>query len=300
MRNWNKWELEDIEYLKQNYPEKESKGCIKLHNKFTLKAIKYKASELGIKSNNWKKWSKEEDSILLESWKKDKMKDLLDKFPNRNYNQLMLRAKKLGVKSEINRARKGNLEFLNYLNPKSCYWWGFIIADGHISKKGELVITLSNLDEKHLIKLSNLLDCNIYKKGNFVNLRLGDKVFGEKWLKLLSINAPKTYFPPDLSMFYTKENLLPFIIGLIDGDGCIWNSKNWPNLRIELHGNWLNTLELISNKLKEFYNIECKVKISKRGYSQININTKKDLKILKDYIYNIDYLERKWSKLNNL
>lgn len=300
MRNWNKWTKEDIEYLKNNYPNGESKGCIELHSKFTLQAIKYKAIKLGIKSNNFTKWSLEEESLLKESWKKDTLEKLLEKFPNRNYNQLMHKARLLGVKSETNRARKGSLEFLNQLNPKSCYWWGFVIADGHISHKGELAITLSNLDKQHLLKLSSILGCNISERGNFVHLRIGDKSFGEKWLNILSINAPKTYFPPDLSVFYTKEYLLPFIIGLIDGDGCIWENKNWLNLRIELHSNWLNTLQLISDKLKEFYDIDCKIKTSKRGFSQLNINTKKDLKILKDYISNVDYLERKWNKLSNL
>lgn len=69
---------------------------------------------------------------------------------------------------------------------------------------------------------------------------------------------------------------------------------------IELHGNWLNTLQLISDKLKEFYDIDCKIKTNKRGFSQLNITTKKDLKILKDYISNVDYLVRKWNKLSNL
>lgn len=248
----------------------------------------------------WNKWTDKEREILKIHWKSSTMKNLLEQFPKRTYQSLMKEASKLGIKSETNRARKGSLEFLNQLNPKSCYWWGFIIADGHISHKGELAITLSNLDKEHLLKLSNILGCNISERGNFVHLRIGDKSFGEKWLNLLSINAPKTYFPPDLSVFYTKENLLPFIIGLIDGDGCIWESKNWLNLRIELHGNWLSTLQIISDKLKEFYDIDCKIKTSKRGYSQLNINTKKDLKILKDYISNVDYLERKWNKLSNL
>ena len=248
----------------------------------------------------WNKWTEEEREKLKIHWKSSTMKELLEQFPNRTYQSLMKEASKLGIKSEAERKRKGSLEFLNQLNLKSCYWWGFIIADGHISHKGELAITLSNLDKEHLLKLSSILSCNISERGNFVHLRLGDKSFGEKWLNILSINAPKTYFPPDLSVFYTKEYLLPFVIGLIDGDGCIWESKNWLSLRIELHGNWLNTLQLISDKLKEFYDIDCKIKTSKRGFSQLNINTKKDLKILKNYICNVDYLERKWNKLSNL
>lgn len=251
-------------------------------------------------TKTWNKWSEEENEKLKIHWESSNMKKLMQEFPNRTYQSLMKQAAKLKIKSKIFRKRKGSLEFLNQLNPKSCYWWGFIIADGHISHKGELAITLSSLDKEHLLKLSSILGCNISERGNFVHLRLGDKSFGEKWLNILSINAPKTYFPPDLSIFYTKKNLISFIIGLIDGDGCIWESKGWLNLRIELHGNWLNTLQLISNKLKEFYNIDCKIKISKRGFSQLNINTKKDLKILKEHIFNVDYLERKWNKLSNL
>lgn len=34
-------------------------------------------------------------------------------------------------------------------------------------------------------------------------------------------STKKTYYPPDLSIFLTKENLVYFLIGFIDGDGCI-------------------------------------------------------------------------------
>jgi hypothetical protein len=258
----------------------------------------------------WNKWSEEEREKLKIHWKSSTMKELLEQFPNRTYQSLMKEASKLGIKSEVARKRKGSLEFLNQLNPKSCYWWGFIIADGHLAKRGDLIIQLDIQDENHLKKLNEYLNTTIYYKESLntytknlskqVILRIADKSFANKWLNILSINAPKTYFPPDLSIFYTKEYLLPFVIGLIDGDGCIWEGNDWLNLRIELHGNWLNTLQLISDKLKKFYDIDCKIKTSKRGFSQLNINTKKDLKILKDYIPNVNYLERKWNKLSNL
>ena len=248
----------------------------------------------------WKKWTEEEIELLKIHWKSSTMEKLLEQFPDRKYNILMQKAIELGIKSEIQRKRKGSLNYLDSLNPNSCYWWGFIIADGHISHRGELAFILSIVDKNHLSKLAEKLGCKISEKESFVHLRIQDKNFGNKWLNILSINAPKTYFPPDLSIFLNKENLIYFIIGLIDGDGCIWESKNWLNLRIELHGNWLNTLQLLSNKLKEFYDIDSKIKTSKRGYSQLNISTKKDLKALKNYIKDVEFMERKWSKLDSL
>lgn len=37
-------------------------------------------------------------------------------------------------------------------------------------------------------------------------------------------NSKKTYFPPNLNIFFKKEYLVYFLIGFIDGDGSI--SKN--------------------------------------------------------------------------
>ena len=263
-----------------------------------------------MKNKTWLKWTEEEIDLLKIHWKFSTMKILLSNFPNRTYNSLMLKASQLGIKSEIERKRKGSLQYLEVLDSNSCYWWGFIIADGHLSKKGELVISLDIKDKVHLKKIATHLNrfitereyVNSFTKNISVscNLRIQDKVFGKKWLSILNINSPKTYTPPDLSIFLTKEKLLPFFIGLVDGDGCIWVSKNWLNLRIELHLNWLNTLEIIAFKLKEFYNIDCKVKVTKKLTAKLEINTKKDLKILKNSLNNLDYLERKWSKLYTL
>lgn len=254
-----------------------------------------------MKNKTWQKWTLEEIELLKTHWKSSSMEELLNQFPNRNYNSLMLKAQSLGIKSEIQRKRKGSLDFLDSINLKSAYWWGFIMADGHLTKKGELIIQLNKRDENHLNKLALLLNSKTNTiKEDYVILRVQDKNFGKKWLNIFNINTPKTYTPPNLSIFYNKELLLSFFIGLIDGDGCIWESKKWLNLRIELHGNWLNELQIISNHLKSMYDIDSKVKMTKRGTSKIDINTKKDLKILKDYIKNSECLERKWSRLDSL
>lgn len=51
-------------------------------------------------------------------------------------------------------------------------------------------------------------------------------------------NTKKTYFPPDLSVFLTKENLIYFLIGFIDGDGCIqYRLNHSTSCMISIHTN---------------------------------------------------------------
>ena len=58
-------------------------------------------------------------------------------------------------------------------------------------------------------------------------------------LKIID-SKPKTYFPPNLSIFMTKENLIYFLIGFIDGDGtiCVRDRGYFDvSLKIECHEN---------------------------------------------------------------
>lgn len=251
------------------------------------------------------KWTPEEITLLRNKWQTALSKqELRESFPNRTHSSLMNKARELDIRSNHKRKRKGSLEFLDTLSIESCYWWGFIMADGHITNKGELIISIHKSDESHLKILSKKLNTGIHyqpSKPNLCRVSIQDCNFGNKWLKLLEIDGPKTYFPPNLNVFFTKENLLPFLIGFIDGDGCIWESKKWLNLRIEIHGNWISKLEKISELLNQFYEIKSKTGKNKRGYAQLTINTKENLIKLRDYVKTIPYfLNRKWDKLNVL
>ena len=251
------------------------------------------------------KWSPEEILLLEDKWKNALSKqELKREFPNRTHSSLINKAQQLRIKSDHKRKRIGSLKFLDQLTTESCYWWGFIMADGHITNKGEVIISIHKNDENHLKILSEKLETPIHyqpSKPNLCRVSIQDSNFGNKWLELLEIKGPKTYFPPNLDVFFTMENLLPFLIGFIDGDGCIWESKGWLNLRVEIHGNWILKLERISELLNQFYKIKSKTGKNKRGYAQLTINTKEDLKKLRDYVKTIpNSLNRKWDKLNVL
>lgn len=258
-----------------------------------------------VETKTWKKWTEEEIEKLIKFWPNATYNELEKEFPNRSYNSLMTKAQCLKIKCNIKRNIKGSFNFLNNLTKDSIYWWGFIMADGHLSNRGELTVQSSIKDENHIKKLANELHVKIkryiiktgYKEGEFCKFTLQQKQFGEKWLTTFKINSPKTYTVPDLSLFYNKVDFINFFIGFVDGDGCIWLSKNWPNLKIEIHKNWINELIKWSELLNNFYCIKSKVKLSKRGTAELIINNKNDLKELYKFSQNLPFMERKWEKL---
>lgn len=257
-------------------------------------------------TKTWKKWTDEEIKLLKYHWVYSTMEELEETFPERSYASLMNKANSLGIKSLAERKRKGDFAFLNNLNSKSAYWWGFIMADGHLSKTGKLDITLSSKDKDHLLKLAGYLNTdNVYDRvmtqgysnnSSMTTLALQDKKVINKWRSLLKIEESKTYNPPDLSVFINKELLIYFFIGFVDGDGCVWLQKGrWPSLKLEVHKSWVNLLQLIASKLNKFYNIKCKLKSIDSAV--LTINTKPNFDILKNYLKEVDYLERKWKSL---
>lgn len=161
-------------------------------------------------------------------------------------------------------------------------------------------------DELHLQKLAIHLKTGIkYTKNkttNFCKLYTGNKEFARKWLSILEIDKPKTYYPPNLSIFLTKEYLLPFFIGIIDGDGCIEVRNNkMAQLKVECHGSWFNNLLFISEFLQNNYKIPSRTIITNRGYTLWKITSHKNGIILRNLIkeLNIPYLKRKWDVFND-
>lgn len=306
------WTEKEIEILNTFYLDHTAQECIdEFGLNRTVKALQKKARELGIQKN--KRWSEEEETLLKYHWENSNMETLLDALPNRTYSQMMNKAKLLKVKSNINRKRQGSLDFLDNLTKQSAYWWGFIMADGHLSPRGELCISLSGKDKDYLMVLAEHLKCKTtlrIKSGGFsvnnsefIDLRIQDKKFQEKWYSILEYTNPKTYNPPKLDIFYTKELLVYFLIGLIDGDGSIWISNQTETnhgsitLRIEVHPSWENRFRELFSKIEELYNIKFNIKTSSKGYIKAEIASRKDLEELYKYIDNCDYMARKWDKV---
>lgn len=197
---------------------------------------------------------------------------------------------------------------------ESFYWWGYIIADGSIDKNYNIALTCDIKDLEHLTKFATYVNKKVtFKKVkafykdetkticlvNIANKNLL-KPFKEETLNWL---GKKTYEPIKLDYFKTN-NLIYFLLGLIDGDGCLYLTKKWngmnefKNCRIVLHQNWLSFLELLQKEIESKYNIKSIVKLNSRNNAIMYIKDSEINKIL-PFLKNTPFLNRKWNKFTS-
>ena len=149
-----KWtEIED-KYLIDQYRIGKKEEIIS-HLKRSWSSIQTRASDLKLKRINieicgkeMEIWSKEECVYLKQ------MYGLLDKHTltsvlNRSWPSIQNKAFLLKIKRETNANSRKLISETN----ESYYWLGFLMADGHFNKNGQIQINLAEKDLKHLQKL---------------------------------------------------------------------------------------------------------------------------------------------------
>lgn len=300
-----KWTNEDIEKLKENYLNLSTKELSILLNR-QITSIISKMSELNLN----RKWTKIEDNILINNYGINNYKDYKYLLPNRTLSSIFNRAHYLKLKSKekIRNKYKYNVNhhFFNDINELSCYWAGFIAADGWIKSDCNcLGIKLAEKDIKHLEKFKSDIQSNSPIK--IKKTTLNKKIFTQYQIDIYSrhivkdlynnfnITPNKTFslIPPNIQK---TEHKISYIIGLIDGDGCISKKTNTNELRLSLIGNkeiitWCK--KILTNWLKLQ---KTKLAYSNNMYSisMGDKNTKKFIEYTKKI--NIPYMERKWNR----
>ena len=165
-------------------------------------------------------------------------------------------ADKLNIKRSIFKHTYDYNIFSNIDSHEKAYWIGFIAADGNISSK----------DRNHLTKLIDFVksDISIKDKQQKCNLSKHDKLFDISSAIFYSIDIcndlakygiveNKTFkinFGTNIPLEYKNS----YLIGYLDGDGCITRNKN--NLSMYILGNqqfiksleeYINTFNIKSN-----------------------------------------------------
>lgn len=134
-----------------------------------------------------------------------------------------------------------NENAFNKCSLESCYWAGYIASDGCIkySKRnihGQLSFHINKRDEGQLILLKKFLGANnpIYHySDNSIELSINKiKNIAFDLKKQFNITQRKslTLIPPNIF----GKNALAFIIGYLDGDGCI--TSNGDKLAVNFRG----------------------------------------------------------------
>lgn len=200
--------------------------------------------------------------------------------------------------------------FQDINNSTKAYWLGFIYADGWISDN-ELGIQLQKKDEEHLIKFNNELG-GVHKisHSHFEGVIYNNKVTSitdSSTLRIYSsdmvrdlindgINYNKTYadgFPKVRDVFF-----FDFLRGYIDGDGCIYLSKDNKQLAVHITSANKTILLYIKEKLWEEYRIKSNVYSETDLKHRIMVTGKMALNLL-DLLYENksgERLERKYQK----
>jgi len=244
------------------------------------------------------RWSKDEDKLLTENYQRPK-RDILTLFPNRSAAAVNQRACKLGLRKERNEYVLGKCDILLEESLSAYYWVGFILADGYISDKFRLRVTLANKDRNHLEKLGIFLNLPLFDtSNNSCSLQCQDRWVFSKLKEKFDILKTKTYNPPSC-LVGSDEQILATFIGIIDGDGSIkkQTSRNDCSLQIHCHQSWLQYYTLIYNKIQNIFSIKCSAPyIAKDGYLIWSLSNHKILFGLKNFIIknNLQVLSRKW------
>lgn len=122
-----------------------------------------------------------------------------------------------------------DVHFFDEYNENSCYWAGFIAADGYVrSDRAAVTIHLSSADYEHLLKLAKLTN---YEGSVKLNKNECYITFAGKWFKnALDKNFdihPNKTFDVTISDKIPKDMIKHFIRGYFDGDGSVTHVDNY-------------------------------------------------------------------------
>lgn len=149
--------------------------------------------------------------------------------------------------------------FDNIDTEEKAYWFGFLCADGCITKNNYVELGIHWNDYDHMQKYRKFLelesDDSIKRNKNVARVRIHNNHMAEQLLKKGCIHNKSHLLKfPKLSIFANRSLVYDFIRGYCDGDGCLRFYQNYKNV-------WVCDLTITSTKeflegVKKFLNIE--------------------------------------------
>jgi hypothetical protein len=195
--------------------------------------------------------------------------------------------------------------FFSEYNENSCYWAGFILADGYIRNKNRftLEIKLQKQDVQHLEKFKNDIkyEGKIFEKKMYYSISISSSQIIQDLNDKFEIGNKKS-LTCYISDRIPKKFLKDYIRGYFDGDGCI----TYTTINAITFLGTENTVDFIRNYFYEYVGVKLRSKdmpnITRNGnIFVIGYSGKSALNCL-DHMYNDSkiYLDRKFKKYCNL
>lgn len=251
-------------------------------------------------------YTNEEAEYLVASYA-TKPKEEIASHLGRSWRAICKKARHLGLTRPNIRTHQ-LAPLLDFSNVKNSYWLGFIMADGFISTKGDLIVRLHEKDRAHLVALSEHIggghQINLQRQGRIAALCAMDKINGVALREALGITEVKTYNPPaSLDFLRDKDHRLAFALGFSDGDGSVHYDHNgtFKSLRIIVHGSWYPLLDRFFATLSEDFD-ELNFSVNNtnaRGNTSVYMGTKRSHKFIMEFgtFHDLPLMERKWRTL---
>lgn len=190
------------------------------------------------------------------------------------------------------------------------YYLGYLWADGYVCRnsirlelnKNDMICIKDVLNKISFIKFNEYtrdrIGCKTQMSLHFCNTKLYDSFFSKYFINK-SIKSPK-----ELIEIIPKEYIRYFFLGLVDGDGCFYISKNKKNTQFSISSSyeqdWNHIVELFNFLDIKKYSIEKKInRRNGNSSSQVRVCNYNDLLKLSNYLYPHGYeigLERKYDK----
>lgn len=212
-----------------------------------------------------------------------------------------------------------NEKFFHIPNILNSYWSGFIAADGCIYKTKNqdcLQLFISYKDVDHLYRFKECIkysgDIKVTYRKNSGNRLAGCKRASSKMcrINIFSNNLCKDLFNnyniiPRKSLILcppsklSDHDIMAYIAGLIDGDGCIAKNKKYHSIYILGTKKVLEWCLLNINRITgEQNNISIKKPKGKKLYRMVLSKKRTLIKIYNEIVcLNIPIMSRKWDKL---
>jgi len=315
-RNLFDWRPEEDKILRDKYARSRLQDLMILLPTRTWSSIQSRASKVLSLSRNVRAWSNEEIGALSQHYPNGGVKSTRDLLPLRSDSVIRCKASGLGIRQI--RGENCNLASLFLPHPISYYWLGFLLADGHFDpSRGIGSLCLAKKDENSIREFASFISCQNIKPSQHdsVSVYFHSHKDIPRLCQKFSIQSNKTRYPPDLSAIDNDKNaMLSMLIGLIDGDGCIYNADNIRRSYMGLmcHASWIGIYQrFVKFLLREFkvngVSPKCSVGLvnkrigsSIRRYVRFNIFDHYLLKEMKRMAIRMDLpmMRRKWDKVD--
>jgi intein-encoded DNA endonuclease-like protein len=163
------------------------------------------------------------------------------------------------IKNKV-KLRKGspkfayNVKYFDTYSPESCYWAGYILADGCLRSKRK-TLEIKTIDEGYLEKFSNSIsyEGKIHKRKNYFDISISGNWFYESLLVNFGIFPRKTFLT-EVTTKIPKNLLSHYIRGFFDGDGCV-TYTSCPTINFTS-----GTYKMLTQLVEIFYEIGVRIK----------------------------------------